>query len=681
MNYDVALNGRNFPAKVNRADLNISGLTSQFGAWTKAYNHDKTETDPSAAFPGITYLFEYFFPVTFNAIHMSLIPKGPNRGKLVVWDNAPVLAVWPTIHATDLWSFQAWAIVDPADEPAGARFSNHLFPVGIVEGSLGTPATIRIPNLFCAGHAWTPNGDLLIAGGMRWDLAVNQYADNKVFIWAPSLAMTVHLTNDAGVTDRDLTLTGGHYTAQKGAWLQAKSLSSVGSVDGRYYPGVDMTPTLGRTSKVHALITGGSDDLLLANQTFANNSTWNTYESYVIDAAPTTTTSGLVKDDIAGTDVWNGPMNVGANEPFMDSLYFYPRMFTLTAGDMFMAGMVPQSATLTDHSGGPGSWSTARGHTLGITGNLDEFRYYGSAVHLQNFDGSADVIYRMGGAQIPPFIDWTAGVDPDREFDTNSVEVIRPTNGGTEQWAPAPDMRLPRQFLNTIVLPDASILALGGMDWQPETEPPVPHEFLVHGSGHLEEDFSYHTAAEILMPGATKWVAIDWNRALSVRGYHNTAVLLPDGRVFCGGGEGRRHDGGYDYEIFEPHYLLPQNGSPYRPTRPTNLAVEVVSSGLPASEDAEGTLLLAYGTQYEVTCDALPQYRKLTMAALTPCGSVTHHYSNSSRHRTLAVTEVDSVTLRFTTPASEQAWQKGYHLLWILTDQGVPAEALWVKFT
>lgn len=680
MNINVGLRSRNTNFNVSTADVDLTGRTSKFGAWTKAYNHDREETVADVAFPGITYLPGYVFPETFNAIHMSLIPKGPNKGKLVVWDNAPVLAVWPTISATDLWSYQAWAIVDPVDEPAGVRFSNHLFPVGIVEGSIGAPETIRIPNLFCAGHAWTPNGDLLVAGGMRWDLAVNQYPDNKVFIWAPSLDMTVHLTTDAGVTDRDLTLTGGHYTAQKGAWLQAKSLSSAGSVDGRYYPGVDMTPTLGRTTKVHALITGGSDDLLLANQTLANNSTWNTYESYIIDAAPTTTTSGLVKDDIGpGTDVWNGPMDVGANEPFMDSLYFYPRMFNLTSGGMFMAGMVPQSAFLADHSGAPGTWLTTQGHNLGITGNLDEFRYYGSAVQLQNFQGHADVIYRMGGAQIPPFIDWTAGVDPDREFDTNSVEVIYPTAGGSEQWAPAPDMRVPRQFLNTVVLPDASILALGGMDWQPETEPPVPHEFLVHGSGHLEDDFKYHTAAEVLMPGASKWVAIDWNRALSVRGYHQTAVLLPDGRVFVGGGEGRRHDGGYDYEVFEPHYLMPEADSPYRPTRPTNLVLTEVGGGA-VTADSDGTYPLTYANEYQIVCDTLPQYRKLTMVALTPCGSVTHHYSNSSKHRTLVVTEVNATTIRFTTPADEQAWQKGYHLLWVLTDQGVPAEALWVKF-
>lgn len=679
MNYEVGLTNRNNEAKIDRADLNISGLTSQFGAWVKAYNHDRDETNASAAFPGITFLLEYVFPSNFNAIHMSLIPKGPNRGKVMVWDNAPVLAVAPTVDPVNLWSFQAWAIVDPADEPEGDRFSNHLFPVGIVEGTLETPSTIRIPNMFCAGHMWTPNGDLLIAGGMKWDLDINQYADNKVFLWAPSLDMTVHLTDDAGVGTLDLTLTGGHYSTQKGAWIQAESLSTAGGIEGRYYPGVDFTPTLARTSKIHALITGGSNDLDLANQDYAHNPTWNTYESYIVNAAPTATDSGLVKDDIAGTDVWDGPGVVIDDTPFMDSLYFYPRMFNLTSGKMFMAGMVPQSAVLADHSAAPGVWSTTQGHDLGETGILDEFRYYGSAVQLQNFQGHADVIYRMGGAQIPPFIDWESG-DPDREFDTNSVEVIYPTDGGSEQWEPAPDMTVPRQMLNTVVLPDASILALGGMDWQPEIEPPVPHEFQRHDSIHIDEDFKYHTAAEILMPGATKWTYIDWTLAESIRGYHQTAVLLPDGRVFCGGGEGRRHDGGYDYEIFEPHYLRPQQGSAYVPTRPTNLAVEVVSSGLPASEDSEGTLLLAYNTQYEVTCDTLPQYRELSMVALTPCASVTHHYSNCNRHRTLNVTQVDATTIRFTTPANEQAWPKGYHLLWVLTDQGVPAEALWVKF-
>ena len=677
MNINVGLRSRNSNFNVAGADVDLTGRASRFGAWTSAWIHDPLETDPAAAFAGITYLFEYKWPERFNAIHMSLIPKGPNRGKVVVWDNAPVIATLandPLVAANTLWSLQAWAIVDPADEPAGARFQNFFFPVGPIEGDFGTPSTVRIPNLFCAGHTWTQNGDLAVFGGMTWDLDVNQYADNKVYIWAPSLPLSAYSTDDSGTPTFNSALTGGHYTTGKGAWVQAAVLDF-----GRYYPSVNLTPSLVRTgNKPVMIVAGGSNDLLLANQDYAHNPTWNTYEAYVVNAAPTATSSGLVKD-VDGVDLWDGP---GVSlDPFEDSLYFYMRSYFKTNGDLFMAGMVHRSATLPDHDGAPGVWTTTQGHDIGITGILDEFRYYGSSVQLQNFESHADVIYRMGGAQIPPFIDWTAGVDPDREFDTNTVERINLTAGGTEQWAPAPAMNVPRQMLNTVVLPDGSIVAFGGVDWQPTDEPPVPHEFLQHGGLH-NDNFLYHTAVEVLFPGATKWVIASWTASQSRRDYHQTTILLPDGRVINGGGESRDHGGpldGYDYEVWEPHYLRPQDDSPYRPTRPTTLAMTVVSGGAPASQDAEGCYLLSYATQYEITCDDLPQYRYLNQVNITATGSCTHHADLNSKIRFLVVTKPNATTIRFTTPADESAWQKGYHLLWVLTDQGVPAEALWFK--
>jgi hypothetical protein len=93
-------------------------------------------------------------PGWFNAVHMSVIPKGEHRGKILVWNRWPVLLrPGAGLDPTDYWAFQAWAVVDPSPS-AQPRFFNYLLPIH----SLGDEApTNGAPqgDLFCSGHAWS----------------------------------------------------------------------------------------------------------------------------------------------------------------------------------------------------------------------------------------------------------------------------------------------------------------------------------------------------------------------------------------------------------------------------------------------------------------------------------------------------------------------------------------------
>ena len=110
---------------------------------------------------------------SFNAIHMAVIPKGPYRGHVLVWDDTNILATQnppiagiPVLAANEVQPFQAYAIIDPADAPLGGiRYRNFLVPIG--EPFVPGAASVGM-NLFCAGHAWSPHGDLIIAGGSNW---------------------------------------------------------------------------------------------------------------------------------------------------------------------------------------------------------------------------------------------------------------------------------------------------------------------------------------------------------------------------------------------------------------------------------------------------------------------------------------------------------------------------------
>jgi hypothetical protein len=63
------------------------------GQWSPGFNHQlvlaspgSTTHDHMVPFPGAT-LLTAGFNAPFNAIHMSLIPRGKDRGKVIVWDS------------------------------------------------------------------------------------------------------------------------------------------------------------------------------------------------------------------------------------------------------------------------------------------------------------------------------------------------------------------------------------------------------------------------------------------------------------------------------------------------------------------------------------------------------------------------------------------------------------------
>jgi len=100
-----------------------------YGAWEAPFQHDLT---------GFASDFR------FEAVHMALVPCGPQRGKALVWD---VRGDQPTAS----W-VQRWALLDVSG-PAPA-FQNAELTLPVDGG-----------DFFCSGHAWTGDGELLVAGG------------------------------------------------------------------------------------------------------------------------------------------------------------------------------------------------------------------------------------------------------------------------------------------------------------------------------------------------------------------------------------------------------------------------------------------------------------------------------------------------------------------------------------
>ena len=127
------------------------------GSWESPFNHQVSTTiatDPGAPFGGLSGMTFYVFGgVTlgwpapggpmFNAVHMCLIPKGPHRGKVLVWDRRLILAKTPgfvTQGPDDYYSLQPWAIVDPDPQPGAMQFESFLLPIEPATVMGGMPA-------------------------------------------------------------------------------------------------------------------------------------------------------------------------------------------------------------------------------------------------------------------------------------------------------------------------------------------------------------------------------------------------------------------------------------------------------------------------------------------------------------------------------------------------------------
>ncbi len=271
----------------------------------------------------------------------------------------------------------------------------------------------------------------------------------------------------------------------------------------------------------------------------------------------------------------------------------YPWMFVAPNGLVFNAGPDPIARYL-DPSG-TGKW-------IDVAPSLYGDRFTGSAVMYA--DGK---ILVCGGGDFP----------------TETAEVID-LNAPAPQFRSVQSMRQPRKQHNTTLLPDGTVLVTGGSGGpgQNDTKSPV---FTTELWDPVSETFS------VLAPTSV------------YRGYHSSALLLPDGRVIFGGGDSD------DFEIFSPPYL-------FRGPRPT-------ITGAP-----EG---IAWGQPFQIHT---PDAAKIAKVTLLKLGSSTHAFNVGQRIHDLTFTRGPGV-LTVTPPKNAVEAQPGHFMLFLLDETGVPSVA------
>ncbi len=291
----------------------------------------------------------------------------------------------------------------------------------------------------------------------------------------------------------------------------------------------------------------------------------------------------------------------------------YAWLFPVSGGRLLQAGPSQQMHWITTTGAGSITSAGPRG--------ADTDEHYGNATY---FD--VDKILVTGGARVHAL-----GAAASNE--ANVIDV----SGATPKVVPTGAMASRRLYSTSVVLPSGQVLVVGGtQSWV---------GFGNQGSVLTPELWDPSTGTFTTMaPMATP------------RDYHSTAVLLPDGRVFAGGGGlcggvtgcNTNHPDG---QIFSPPYLFNADGA--AATRPS-----IVSA--PGAATNGGTI--------DVTTD-----RPVTSFSIVRYGEATHSTDNDQRRIPLDIVASSGTSYRLRIPADPGVALPGPYMLFAMTAQGTPS--------
>lgn len=293
-------------------------------------------------------------------------------------------------------------------------------------------------------------------------------------------------------------------------------------------------------------------------------------------------------------------------------------LFATSNGNVFHAGPSAQMHWIT--TSGSGSITSA-----GNRGD-DPYAINGNAVLYD-----VGLIMKAGGA--PAYENANA---------TTSTYQINISSNNTAVVTKLAPMTYRRAYSSGVVLPNGQVLIIGG-----QTNP-----------------VTFTDTNSILVPEL--WdpdtrVFRQLKPMQNPRNYHSTAILLPDGRVFSGGG-GQCGSGcsanHLDAQILTPPYLLNADGS--AATRPA-------ITSAPATGSLGGTISVTTGSP-------------VMSFVLMRSGSVTHTVNNDQRRVPIAIDSTSGPTsyvLRI--PTDPGIALPGYYMLFALDGRGVPSVAAQIR--
>ncbi len=277
----------------------------------------------------------------------------------------------------------------------------------------------------------------------------------------------------------------------------------------------------------------------------------------------------------AGTETYDPTSNVWTvtGSASQTSLPSAPRLFVIPGGKVFYSGAGESRGP--DDGAGAALWGSqqsfdpATGQWSTVALPPGGFRHGATSVMLTlepPYDEAT--VLTFGGAAGTT----GAGATPVSTLATasRSGDVVNRTTGSTNYA---------RSFSSAVLLPDGTVLALAGAG--PAGLPLQEAELFVPGY-----------PAEGLSEAHGRWFRVA--DPVRPRGYHHSGVLLPDGRVLLGGG-----DGDTSLEVFTPPYLY-RVGHQQRPVITRAPAVlgwgETVTIGTGQALSVDSVVLMRLGS-------------------------------------------------------------------------------------
>jgi hypothetical protein len=191
-----------------------------------------------------------------------------------------------------------------------------------------------------------------------------------------------------------------------------------------------------------------------------------------------------------------------------------------------------------------------------------------------------------------------------------------------------------KMYVSAVILPDRTVLETGG----------------ARKSADYGEDYVY--SSQIYDPVAGTWKKGADHKL--PRGYHSSAVLLPDGRVATFGNNPPNKAFDHRIEIYTPEYLT-------KGERPTITSV---------------TDTMYYGGSYPMTTTQAAPIKHVSL--IRPI-AVTHSVDANQRLVDVPFTVREDGTLDLSITDNPNLAPPGWYMLFATDENGVPSVASWVK--
>jgi hypothetical protein len=463
-------------------------------------------------------------------------------------------------------------------------------------------------NSFCAGQCALADGTIFVAGGQDGVGGVEVTGE-----WDKYFA-ALFGTNNGALRDMQT------YDPIADTWTRWPDLA-----DGRYYPTCQILPD------GTAFVAGGLSNLqqwVLSGANWCENDQFETVLPGELFAGPTPQRKFRSADQYPIIRLLPGSRQLFVHTEDGTSIFDLDSV-SFVQGAEFM----PPAQDAVGQTVGRQTYPMQTGHVL-----------------LPQKEGDAPRILIVGGSTWTDF-NYNAGVSGFADFVQNAPAILgafifefNPTSITSSKWRLASNPpTVARLLADTVLLPDGTVFVVNG---------------IVKGAaaGHSQ---ATTFIAEIFDPATETFTAMAPNPDPNhPRGYHSTAVLLPDGRVAIAGntdtynpGEPHHHDD-VSIQIFSPPYLF--NGP-----RP-------VVSGVPKE--------VAYGSSLSLDTSGGPAVAKVMM--MRPC-AVTHTVDMDQRAIVLEMTG-GAGTLGVQIPTDHSLAPPGYYMLFFVAADGTPSIATWV---